>query len=83
MPSSLSVQLLDITEAGVLLQASQPVDDGSEGRLSLNLDGVPLKASLHVERVAAAEQPPGYRVGATFVDLTSDQRQLIRRFMAQ
>jgi c-di-GMP-binding flagellar brake protein YcgR len=81
VPENFSVRLLDISAAGVLLQSNRPVESGTHGRLSLVLDGVPVRTSIHVERVVATEGPAAYRIGATFSALTPDHRQLIERFM--
>jgi hypothetical protein len=84
VPSVLDVRVLDISVAGVLLQSSHRVEAGARGRLRLNLDGIPFTADLHVRRVLATADPrTGYRLGATFVDLSPDVRHLIERFMTQ
>ena len=83
VPASVNVRVLDISVAGVLLQSSHPVELGSPGRLSLNLDGSPFRADVQVQRVVAAEATADYRLGATFVDLSPDLRQVIERFMTQ
>jgi c-di-GMP-binding flagellar brake protein YcgR len=80
---TLSVQLLDISAAGVLLRSNQQVERGSEGRLNLNLEGLPLRAGVRIARVESGEGPTGYRLGARFVGLTPDHRQLIKRFIAK
>jgi len=83
VPAVVNVRVLDISVAGVLLQSSHPVELGSPGRLSLNLDGSPFRADVQVQRVVAAEATADYRLGATFVDLSPDLRQVIERFMTQ
>ena len=84
VPAVLNVRVLDISLAGVLLQSSRPVDPGSRGRLSLNLEGHPFRVEVEVQRVAAAaDASVGYRVGATFVTLSRDLRHVIERFMTQ
>jgi c-di-GMP-binding flagellar brake protein YcgR len=82
VPSTMKVALLDISPAGVLLHSSDHVETGSQGSLSLNLGGLPLKADVHVRRVLSAEPSAGYRLGASFVALSADQRRLIERFIA-
>ena len=84
VPAALNVRVLDISVAGVLLQSSQPLEAGARGRLRLNLDGAPFRADVQVQRVSEpTDAKAGYRVGATFVALTPDLRQLIERFMTQ
>ena len=84
IPVALNVRVLEINAAGVLLQSSRAIDPGSCGQLSLNLNGVPFKADVQVKHIA---EPAGaavdYRVGATFVSLSKELRQLLERFMAQ
>ena len=82
VPVTANVQLVDISQSGVLLRSDQLTEAGSEGRLSLSLDGSPLRASVHVQRVAATGSGDGWHLGARFVALTPDDRQLIARFMA-
>ena len=84
VPASLNVRVLDISVAGVLLHTSEAVEAGTRGHLRLHLDGAPFKADVQVQRVAAAPAgTAGYRLGATFVGLSPDLRQLIERFMAR
>jgi hypothetical protein len=59
------------------------VEKGADGHLNLTLEGVPLRVGVRVQRVGAAEGSAGYRLGATFVALTPDHRQLIKQFMAK
>ena len=82
VPTTAHVQLIDISQSGVLLHSDQMSDAGSEGSLSLTLDGSRLRTSVHVQRVAAAGSGEGWHLGARFVALTTDDRQLIARFMA-
>ena len=82
LPTTTNVQLLDVSVAGVLLQSDQIVDVGSEGSLSLTLDGATFRASVHVQRVAAKGLEDGWHLGARFVALSPDDRRLIARFMA-
>ena len=84
VPASVNVRVLDISVAGVLLHSSESVDIGTKGNLRLHLDGSAFRADVQVQRVAAApDGSAGYRLGATFVGLNTDLRQLIERFMAR
>ena len=84
VPASVNVRVLDISVAGVLLHSSEEVALGTRGHLRLHLDGSPFRADVQVQRVAAApDGTAGYRLGATFVGLSPDVRQLIERFMAR
>ena len=84
VPASVNVRVLDISVAGVLLHSSEEIAAGTKGHLRLHLDGSPFKADVQVQRVAEAPAgTAGYRLGATFVGLSPDVRQLIERFMAR
>jgi hypothetical protein len=83
VPTIANVQLLDVSLSGVLLLSDQSFEMGTEGGLSVNLDGSRFRADVHVQRVVAASPEVGYRLGARFVALSPDDRQLIERFMAQ
>jgi hypothetical protein len=82
VPTIANVQLLDVSLSGVLLQSDQSFERGTEGGLSVNLDGSHFRADVHVHRVMASSAV-GCRLGARFVALSPDDRQLIERFMAQ
>ena len=84
VPASVNVRVLDISVAGVLLHSSEAVEAGTKGNLRLHLDGAAFRADVQVQRVAPdSSGAPGYRLGATFVGLSPDLRQLIERFMAR
>jgi hypothetical protein len=84
VPAALTVRVLDISVAGVLLQSTYRPQAGARGRLRLDLSGSPFSADVQVLRVVRApDSATGYRVGAAFVDLPSDLRHLIERFMTQ
>ena len=84
VPASVNVRVLDISVAGVLLHSSEAVEAGTKGNLRLHLDGSAFRADVQVQRVATAPAgTAGYRLGATFVGLSPDLRQLIERFMAR
>jgi hypothetical protein len=82
-PSTVDVQVLDISVAGVLFRTSQPIDAGTRGRLRLNLWGAPLTADLEVRRVVPFVErgrEDGYGVGAVFLAIAPAHRQLLERF---
>ena len=84
VPASVNVRVLDISVAGVLLHSSEAITAGTTGNLRLHLDGSPFRADVQVQRVGEAPAgATGYRLGATFVGLSPDLRQLIERFMAR
>lgn len=84
VPASVNVRVLDISVAGVLLHSSEAVEAGTKGNLRLHLDGSAFRADVQVQRVGPdSSGAPGYCLGATFVGLSPDLRQLIERFMAR
>jgi hypothetical protein len=86
LPTTQSVQVLDISVTGVLLQSSRPIDPGTRGCLKLNFWGTPFSADIEVRRadpVTNEGSSLGYRVGAIFVTISSEHRQLIERFASQ
>jgi hypothetical protein len=82
LPYSVSVRVLDISLAGVLLQCSQRVNVGARGRLRLNVGGTPVVADVEVRRImgSPAARDTDYRIGAMFVALSREHRQVIERF---
>jgi len=88
LPAAENVQVLDISVIGVLLHSSRRVALGTRGSLRLNLAGAPFSAEVEIRRVSPAGINPGdsgsgYRIGATFIGITPDHRQLIERFASQ
>src|SRR5262249_35164518 len=86
LPTTQSVQVLDISVVGVMLQLSRPIDLGTRGSLRLNLWGSPFTADVEVRRVSPVVENGrdlGYRVGAAFVAITPEHRHLIERFASQ
>lgn len=81
---SMTVQVLDISLAGVLLQSSRLVHAGARGSLRLSLGGTPFSADVTVQRVVpSGSLAYGYRIGATFVAISLEHRQVIERFTSQ
>ena len=86
LPSSEAVQVLDISVTGVLLQSSRSIEPGTRGSLKLNFGGTPFSADVEIRRavsVTVGGSSPSYRVGASFVAITPEHRQLIERFANQ
>jgi c-di-GMP-binding flagellar brake protein YcgR len=80
LPVSLSVQLLDISQTGVLILTSQYAKEGSRGRLRFNLGGQPFSADVEIRRIVSGHGGAGYKIGARFVDLSEENRQIIVGF---
>jgi hypothetical protein len=82
--SAESVRILDLSAAGVLLQAQGAVGVRSKALLRLSVGGSPFAAEIEVMRVGPAPQPSdGYRIAAQFLVITPKHRQLIERFISQ
>jgi hypothetical protein len=82
LPANINVRVLDISIAGVLLQSPHMLNPGSRGRLRFTLAGAPFLADIEVRRVTSASDPAfAYRIGASFVGMSLEHRQLIERFM--
>ena len=83
MPVRAGVRVLDISTAGVLLQSTQMVSPGARASLRFTLAGAPFSAQIQVRRATPAPQGgAGYRIGASFVEMTLEHRQMIERFMS-
>jgi hypothetical protein len=83
LPSNVDVQVLDISVAGVLLHTAEPLDPGTRGSLRLNLWGAPFAADVEVRRVSPLiDEGHGtrYGVGAVFVAIMPEHREMIERF---
>lgn len=84
LPVSATVQLLDISETGVLLSSMQPLDVGRRAQLRLRVGTEPLTVMVEVRRLAPAPRPgytSPYRMGAEFVNLDEDSRRKIEAFL--
>jgi len=78
------VRLIDISLAGVLLEASTPFDSGTQGTVRFNFGGVPFSADVKVERIEGLHgRLDRFRIGASFVALNLDHQRVIERFSDQ
>lgn len=79
LPSATSVQILDISRGGALLQAAHGVRRTSRGRLTTSLKGSPFSAEVEVRRVEMLPNG-GCRIGAMFIGLEETQRRVLEEF---
>jgi hypothetical protein len=82
LPFPVSVQVMDISVGGVLLQTSRPIPVGTRGSLRLNIDGTPFQAEVDILRVTPGSrgQSLTYSVGAQFVAVSAEHQRVIERF---
>jgi hypothetical protein len=83
LPVAVAVQVVDISLGGALLQSSRPVKTGAHGSLRMNVSGIPFRAEVEVQRITPGSPESGYRIGALFVDVTPEHRQVIERLTNQ
>ena len=78
------VRLIDISLAGVLLEASTAFESGTRGTVRFNFGGVPFSADVKGERIEGFRGPlERFRIGASFVALNLDDQRVIERFSDQ
>jgi hypothetical protein len=82
LPFSLTVQVMDITTAGVLLQSPRSIDVGARGALRLTIGDQSLTTEVAITRVspATAGSDAQFRIGAKFTGISPEHRRLIERF---
>ena len=82
--AAVPVRVLDISVAGVLLHTARPIDVGTSGSLRLSLGGTTFEADVRVERASQeSSSAAGCRIGASFLAVSPEHRQLIERLMVQ
>jgi c-di-GMP-binding flagellar brake protein YcgR len=84
LPVSCAVQLLDISEQGVLMaSAAAPLPRvGQRGRLRAMLGSESFSAEVEIRRLSQAVEAPGQvRIGAAFVSVEENSRRAIERFL--
>jgi c-di-GMP-binding flagellar brake protein YcgR len=82
MPMSATVQVLDMSETGMLLAAAQPVEVGRRGRLRVRIGHELVSVEVEVRRIESGRPGSGaYRLGAEYVDLDDSTRRRIAGFL--
>lgn len=83
LPVSATVQLVDISQTGVLLSSSQSLGVGRRARLRTRVGSDPLAVQVEVRRVAPASRttPGSWRLGAEFVGMDEESQRKIDRFL--
>ena len=75
------MRIIDISVGGVLLASSRPATVGVRGRLSVSIAGNPLATEVEIRRVVESPDHTNFKIGASFVDITSEQRHVIERLV--
>lgn len=86
LPLSATVQVIDISESGVLLASSQPLEVGRRAQLRTRLGAEPVTMIVEVRRVVSGPSGRGtgtYRLGTEFVGLDEDVRRKLAKFLRQ
>jgi hypothetical protein len=82
LPTTATVQVLDISESGVLLGASQRLEVGRRAQLRTRLGTEPVTLTVEIRRIANGNRQGGmFRLGAEFVGLDEDSRRRIEHFL--
>lgn len=82
VPTTMTVQVMDIGEGGVLLQGEYEMEIGTQGRLEFMIGRTPFEADVTVHRIAGGLRAHGaYKFAAVFASLMPEHRQVLERFM--
>jgi hypothetical protein len=82
LPLSVPVEILDVSEAGLLLRSPYPMEVAKQCRLKLRLGRHAWVADVEVSRCAPPVSPEdGFRIGAVFTTMTGEDHQLLRQFL--
>lgn len=78
-----TVQVLDISQTGMLLAASQPLAVGRRAQIKTRLGPEPVTLSVVIRRVTNGMRTGhgSYRLGCEFVGLDDETRRKIERFL--
>jgi hypothetical protein len=81
---SFSAQVLEINLAGVLLGATTEMAIGEQAELRATVEDRTLDVAIEIRAVSQETRPRGgrrYRLGATFVGMTVEQRMLLMEWL--
>jgi hypothetical protein len=78
-----TVQVLDISQSGMLLAASQPLAIGRRAQIKTRLGAEPVTLTVVIRRVTNGIRTGhgSYRLGCEFVGLDDENRRKIERFL--
>lgn len=82
LPAGASVQILDISQTGVLLASPHRLDVGQRAQLRTRLGAEPLTLQVEICRVMnGTGATDTYRLGARFVHLDEESQRKIERLL--
>ena len=78
-----TVQVLDISQTGVLLAAAQPLAVGRKAQIKTRLGAEPITLTVVVRRVTNGVRTGhgSYRLGCEFIGLDEENLKKIERFL--
>ena len=78
-----TVQVLDISQSGMLLAASQPLAIGRRAQIKTRLGAEPVTLTVVIRRVTNGIRTGhgSYRLGCEFTGLDDENRRKIERFL--
>ncbi len=84
LPVTVPIEVLDVSESGVLMRASAPLAAPRRCRLRLMLHDRPFAAEVSVCRCTPST-PAGddYQIAAEFTSMTEDSRRELNRFLGK
>lgn len=83
LATSTTVQLVDISQSGVLVSSSKRLDIGQRAQLRTRIGNEPLTVQVQIRRVTNGGRAGqgSYRLGAEFVALDEENQRKIERFL--
>jgi len=84
VPIVINAEVLDISNGGALLSASDPLDVGNRGHLRMLLDREPFNAWVEVRRIhpgTVTGREVRHRIGVSFTAVDAASRRTLQRFV--
>jgi hypothetical protein len=84
LPVTVPIEILDVSESGVLVSSSAPLATARLCRLRLRLGDRPFVAEVSVSRCTPSTPGgDGYRIAAAFTSMTEENRRALYLFLEQ
>jgi hypothetical protein len=83
LPTSWSVQLIDIGMGGVAFSSPHPIEEGRTVYMTATLDGAAFSSPIRICWCKArhTNRRRGYETGGTFLEIEEDSRKTLWRFL--